>query len=131
MLRKALKALLNAGDEDDGDQERDEQDEAMDPTKIFGRDDILAVEREDGQKVFFMVDNIDEIEDLDHFGSLIQGAQEGGPTRLDAIRKKLLESLSSTGSAAAAKGAQKDGSSDKAQSEDEDEDDVPETHDEL
>ena len=113
LLRRALLALLQRTEEENGatpDQDRDNaaNGDASTNTPFGGRKNVVAVDGEDGEKIFLFIDNIDELENLDLTGG---GGGGGGAdaarvqlddaARLSGIGKKLLETLKSTGLKAA------------------------------
>lgn len=101
---------------------------AKEVAQLFGRDpdDIVAVQGEDGSTSYFIVDNMDEVDDLDHFAALLDNAANGGDEkRLDAIRKRLLSSLTQSEPADDEDSHHRGGASSTA------DDDVLDTHDEL
>lgn len=98
--------------------------------EIFGSDaeDVVTVKGEDGVTSYFIVDGVEERDDLNHFASLLgNAAADGGGERLKAIRKRLLEALTNSRNTAANGKGDKEDDDNSSSSKD----DVPATHDEL
>jgi len=155
LLRRALQALLQRTEEQNGaapDQDRDNAAGGGGSTNALfgGREDVVAVDGEDGEKIYLFIDNIDELENLDLTGGAGGGAgADGARARLDdagrlsGVGKKLLESLKSTGLKAARRNGEAEsatGSSSTESTEGEKKKDGPDdgdnegdarTHDEL
>jgi len=152
LLRRALQALLRQPQEGgapapapdvNGDGGGDDGNEGDGGSTLFGSEDVIAVDGEDGQKVFLFVDSLDELDGLD----LVPAGDDGGADtdgvrledddagRLAAMRRnieeqrKLLESLTSTLSKAARR---RTPSEDAEKKEDQDDgESALGTHDEL
>jgi len=148
LLRRALQALLRQTQEDgapapapdaNGDDNNANDDAGDGTSALFGSEDVIAVDGEDGQKVFLFVDSLDELDGLD-LGAAGDdadgvGLEEDDAGRLTAMRRKieeqrkLLESLTSTLSKAARRRAP---SEDAEKKEDQDDgESALGTHDEL
>ncbi|KAF8320093.1 hypothetical protein DL93DRAFT_2164265 [Clavulina sp. PMI_390] len=141
IIRDAIKALLsrgsgeetpetqqgNANNDDnivDGDSiEVSLEEHSMEEiAEMMGKplEDFIAVKSEDGTTTYLLVDSMDEGEDMDQFAQLLEkvnAASKAPENRLDAIRRRLWDSVSQKQTGAA------DDSSD--------DDDLPATHDEL
>ncbi|KAF9514879.1 hypothetical protein BS47DRAFT_1381777 [Hydnum rufescens UP504] len=120
LLRRALQALLRQPQEDgapaaDGGDNDGNDDAGDGASALFGSEDVIAVDGEDGQKVFLFVDNLDELDGLDLVAAVDDAGagadgvrlEDDDAGRLTAMRRKLeeqrklLESLTSTLSKAA------------------------------
>ena len=115
-LKQALQALLKSVQGDAGNDQP------------FGdRDDVLVTDGEDGEKVYFIIDDMEVADGLDH---LMENVGEEGRGRLEDIRKKIMDLVKNSGSVAQGE-VSNDADTSQQNAKEDGEDSVPATHDEL
>ncbi|KAF8334059.1 uncharacterized protein EI90DRAFT_3015120 [Cantharellus anzutake] len=138
-LKQALRALLRGATQGDGAEPGGEN-EHQQQQPINGREEVFMIDGQDGEKIHVIIGDLHDEDDVEQqLSSLMENArQEAGRSKLDALRKKLMEVSNNKDPGLAAPALKKEDVEDASKNEASDsqenvqeDDGLPATHDEL